>query len=135
MALLARGWLDWGRYGAVMVGAAVGIVGVVLAGVLLLWRSRPHCQFGPPTLVVFMGKHLTFGSRPITPSLVPRLRITIPIRITLGDGGWVVERFALTFVSNGKRLDATRRTSFPERSTKPFQTPLVYEMECPDADA
>jgi hypothetical protein len=134
MALLARGLLDWSRYGAVIVGAAVGILGVVLAGVLLLWRSRPRCQFGPPTLEVFMGTHLKFGSRPVTKSLVPRLRITIPIRIVPGDGGWVVERFAVTFVSNGKTLDATRRTPFPERSTKPFQTPLVYETDYPDAD-
>src|SRR5438132_11683714 len=134
MALLARGWLDWSRYGAVMVGAAVGIVGVVLAGVLLLWRSWPHCQFGPPKVDVCMGTHLTFGSRPVTKSLVPRLRVTIPIRIVPGDGGWVLERFAVAFVSNGKTLDATRRTPFPERSTRPFQTPLVYEMDYPDAD-
>jgi hypothetical protein len=134
MALLTQGWLDWSRYGAVMVGAAVGILGVVLAGVLPLWRSRPHCQFGPPTVEVFMGTHLKFGSRPATKSLVPQLRITIPIRITPGDGGWVVERFAVTFVNNGKTLDATRRTPFPERSTKPFQTPVVYEMDYPDAD-
>src|SRR5438445_3289003 len=79
MALLAQGWLDWSRYGAVMVGATVGLVRVVLTGVLPLWRARPRCQFGPPTVEVFMGKHLTFGSRPLPTSLVPRLRITIPI--------------------------------------------------------
>src|SRR5437870_10287382 len=106
MALLARGWFDWSRYGAVMVGAVLGLLGVVLAGALLLWRSRPHCQFGPPTLDVFMGTHFKFGSRPVTKSFVPRLRITIPIRIVPGDGGWVVERLAVTFVSNGKSLDA-----------------------------
>ena len=135
MGLLAQGWLDWSQYGAVMVGAAVGVLGVVLAGVLPLWRARPHCQFGLPQAEIFMGKHLTFGSRPSTKSLVPRLRIAIPIRIVPGDDGWVLERFAVTFVSNGKTLDATRRTPFPERSTKPFQTPLVYEMDYPDADA
>src|SRR5204862_6545412 len=63
-----------------------------------------------------------------------RLRVTIPIRIVRGDGGWVLERRAVAFVSNGKTLDATRRTPFPERSTRPFQTPLVYEMDYPDAD-
>ena len=82
-----------------------------------------------------MGTHLTFGSRPLTTSLLPRLRITIPIRIVPGDGGWVLERFAVTFVSNGKILDATRRTPFPERSTKQFQTTLVYEMDYLDAEA
>ena len=76
-----------------------------------------------------MGKDLTFGSRPLRTSVVPRLRITIPIRIVPGDGGWVLERFAVTFVNNGRTLDATRRTPFPERSTKPFQTRLVYEMD------
>jgi hypothetical protein len=135
VALLAQGWFDWSRYGAVMVGSAVGILGVVLAGALLLWRSRPHCQFGPPKVEVFMGTHLKFGSRPLTTSLVPRLRITIPIRIVPGDGGWVVERFAVTFVSNGKILDATRHTPLPEMSAKQFQTPLVYVMEYPDAEA
>jgi hypothetical protein len=134
MALLAQGWFDWSQHWDVMVGAAAGLLGVV-AGVLLLWRSRPRCQFGPPTVEVFMGTHRTFGSRPVTKSLVPRLRITIPIRIVPGDNGWVLERFAVTFVSNGKTLDATRHTPFPERSTKPFQTPLVYVTEYPDADA
>ena len=42
--------------------------------------------------------------------------------------------FAVSFASNGNTLDATRRTPFPERTTKPFQTPLVYEMDYPDAD-
>jgi hypothetical protein len=135
MAVLAQGWLDWSRYGAVMIGAALGFVGVGIAGVLPVWRSRTHCQFGPPTVDVFMGKHLTFGSRPLPTSLVPRLRITIPIRIVPGNRGWLLERFAVTFVSNGKTLHATRRTPFPERSTKPFQAPLVYEMDYPDADA
>ena len=52
-----------------------------------------------------------------------------------GDDGWVLERFAVTFVSNGRRLHASRRTPFPERSAKPFQTPLVYVTEYPDAEA
>ena len=135
MALLAQGWFDWSRYGDVMVGAAVGLFGVVLAGVHFLWRSRTHCQFGPPTVEVIMGKHLTFGSRPLPTSPVPQLRITIPIRIVPGDRGWIVERFAVTFVSNGKTLDTARHTPFPERSATQFQTPLIYVMDYPDADA
>src|SRR5438552_344566 len=78
MALLAQGWFDWSRYGAVIVGAALGLVGVGIAGVVPFWRSRTHCQFGTPTVEMFMGKHLPFGSRPLPTSLVPRLRITIP---------------------------------------------------------
>jgi hypothetical protein len=135
MAVLAQGWFDWSQHGAVMVGAGAGLLGVVLAFVLLFWRSRSHCQFGPPKVEVFMGKHLKFGSRPVTKSFVPRLRITIPIHIVPGDGGWVVERFVVTFVSNGKTLDPTRRTPFPEMSANEFQTSLVYVMDYPDADA
>jgi hypothetical protein len=118
-----------------MVGAGAGLLGVVLAGVLLLWRSRPHCQFGPPTVEAFMGKHRTFGSPRATKALVPLLRITIPVHIVPGDGGWVVERFAVTFVSNDKTLDATRHTPFPEMSANELQTSLVYVMDYPDADA
>jgi hypothetical protein len=135
MAVLAQGSFDWSRYGAAMVGASAGLFGVVLAGVLLFWRSRPHCQFGPLNVEAFMGKHRMFGSPRVTKSLVPLLRITIPIHIVPGAGGWVIERFAVTFVSNGKKLDATRRTPFPEMSADEFQTSLVYVMEYPDADS
>jgi hypothetical protein len=82
-----------------------------------------------------MGKHHKFGSPPATQSLVPLLRITIPIHLVPGDSGWVVERLAVTFVSNDKTLDATRHTPFPETSTVEVQTSLVYVMEYPDADA
>lgn len=82
-----------------------------------------------------MGKHLKFGARPFPESLVPRLRITIPIHIVPGDGGWVIERFAVTFVSGGKTMDATRRSPFPAISADELQTALVYVMDYPDTDA
>jgi hypothetical protein len=118
-----------------MVGAGAGLLGVVLAGIPLFWRLRPHCQFGPPNVEAFMGKPRKFGSQPATKRLVPLLRITIPIHIVPGDGGWVVERFAVAFVSNNNILDATRRTPFPEMSAHEFQTSLIYVMEYPDTDA
>jgi hypothetical protein len=135
MALLAHGWFDWSRYGAVIVGAGAGLFGVVVAGVLLFWRSLPHCQFGLPTVEAFMGKHRTFSAPTATKSLVPLLRITIPIRIVPGDGGWVIERLAVTFASNDKTLDATRHTPLPGMSANKLQTSLVYVMDYPDADA
>lgn len=112
-----RDWIDWTQYGAVIVAGVTGLVGVILAGVLL-WRARPECQLGPARFIRSSGGRWT---------------LAIDVHI-VASGHWVLKDLDVVFRADGVQIDAERMDPTPPRGVGELRGQFVYEMDCPSSD-
>ena len=119
-ALLAagHGWFDWTQYWAVIFAALFGLVGVILAGVLL-WRGRPEAKVGPARFIRGNADDVV---------------IAIALHVVAG-GHWVLKSLDVSFMAEGSPIaDWQRLDNISDLGVGELRDELLYQMPRPKAD-